>query len=80
MLYYLVPKLYHTNLASTSMANAQFLDATVGIILYAVSMWISGITQGLMWFEFKDNGMLRYTDWNDFLNTTMPYYWLRSWW
>jgi cytochrome c oxidase cbb3-type subunit 1 len=32
--------------------------ATIGIVLYAASMWVSGIMEGLMWREVNDQGFL----------------------
>lgn len=35
-----------------------FWLATLGIVLYASSMWVSGIMEGLMWREVDDQGFL----------------------
>ena len=35
-----------------------FWLATIGIVLYAASMWVGGIMQGLMWREVDDQGFL----------------------
>ena len=32
--------------------------ATLGIVFYAASMWVAGITQGLMWREYGPDGYL----------------------
>jgi cytochrome c oxidase cbb3-type subunit 1 len=32
--------------------------ATIGIVLYAASMWVTGIMEGLMWREVDDQGFL----------------------
>jgi cytochrome c oxidase cbb3-type subunit 1 len=32
--------------------------ATIGIVLYASSMWVTGIMEGLMWREVNDQGFL----------------------
>jgi cytochrome c oxidase cbb3-type subunit 1 len=48
--YYLVPRLWkRERLYSLRMVNWHFWLATVGIVFYAASMWVAGITQGLMW-------------------------------
>jgi Cbb3-type cytochrome oxidase, subunit 1 len=49
MFYWMVPRLYGTKLHSKSAADTHFWLGTIGIILYVVSMWVGGITQGLMW-------------------------------
>ena len=48
MFYWLAPRLWNTKLFSTSLANLHFWLGMVGILLYIASMWVSGITQGLM--------------------------------
>lgn len=60
MLYYLVPKLWNTELYSKKLAEQHFWLGLVGIILYYVSMVVAGITQGLMWKAVDSNGLLVY--------------------
>jgi len=60
-LYYLVPRLWHTQLWSHRLAETHFWVATLGIILYVTPMWISGVTQGLMWRATNPDGSLTYT-------------------
>jgi cytochrome c oxidase cbb3-type subunit I/II len=77
MLYWLFPRLYNTKLNSTKLANQHFWIANLGIILYAIPMYIAGFMQGLMWQEFKPDGTLA----NNFMDTVIemkPYYYLRS--
>ena len=38
-----------------------FWIATIGIVLYIASMWVNGITQGLMWRAINDDGTLTYS-------------------
>ena len=58
-IYYLVPVLWNrTRLYSLRLVNWHLWLATIGIVLYAASMWVSGITQGLMWREYDDQGFL----------------------
>ncbi|GAB3787000.1 cytochrome-c oxidase, cbb3-type subunit I [Spirosoma horti] len=68
MLYWLIPKMYHTPLFSKKLLNTHFWMGTLGILFYAVPMYISGFTQGMMWKEFTPEGMLRYSN---FLETTL---------
>ena len=58
--YYLIPKLWNTQIHSVRLINVHFWLATTGTLLYIVAMWISGITQGLMWRAFDDYGNLMY--------------------
>jgi cytochrome c oxidase cbb3-type subunit 1 len=61
VLYYLVPRLWHTKLWSLRLAEAHFWTATLGIVLYVTPMWVSGVTQGLMWRAVNADGSLTYT-------------------
>jgi cytochrome c oxidase cbb3-type subunit I len=60
-LYYLIPRLWHTKLWSVRLADAHFWAATLGIVLYVTPMWVSGVTQGLMWRAVNADGSLTYT-------------------
>ena len=68
MLYWLIPRMYHTPLFSKKLVNVHFWIGTLGILFYAVPMYISGFTQGMMWKDFTDEGVLKYPS---FLETTL---------
>lgn len=77
ILYWLVPKMWQTNLASKKLANWHFWIGTLGIIIYAVPMYWAGWVQSAMWKEFTPEGQLKY----QFLDTVThlrPFYALRS--
>ena len=58
-LYYLAPRLWkRERLYSLRLINAHFWLATAGIVFYTASMWVAGITQGLMWREYGADGYL----------------------
>ena len=58
-IYFLVPRLWkRERLYSLRMINWHFWFATLGIVFYAASMWVAGITQGLMWREYGLDGYL----------------------
>ncbi len=58
-LYFLVPRLWNRErLYSLSLVNWHFWLATIGIVLYAASMWVTGIMEGLMWREVDAQGFL----------------------
>lgn len=58
-LYYLVPKLWgRSQLYSLRLVNWHIWLATLGIVIYAAVLWVAGITQGLMWREYDDQGFL----------------------
>ncbi len=49
-LYHLIPKVFgREKMYSLGLINAHFWLATIGTVLYIASMWVNGITQGLMW-------------------------------
>lgn len=76
-LYYLVPKLWgRKELYSLRMVNWHFWLATLGIVVYAAVMWVSGITQGLMWREYDDQGYLVYS-FAESIAAMHPYYVMR---
>jgi cytochrome c oxidase cbb3-type subunit 1 len=60
-MYYLIPRLFGREIHSIKMIEWHFWLATVGIALYIVSMWVSGITQGLMWRAVNADGTLTYS-------------------
>jgi cytochrome c oxidase cbb3-type subunit I/II len=78
MFYWLVPRLFGTKLHSQKLADYHFWLGMVGILLYVASMWVSGISQGLMWRAETADGGLQYTDWNEILNSQQAMYVTRS--
>lgn len=77
-IYYLAPRLWNRErLYSLRMVNWHFWLATLGIVFYAASMWVAGVTQGLMWREYGADGYLV----NSFVDTVValhPMYLLRA--
>lgn len=77
MIYYLLPIMWRTKLWSTKLANWHFWLGTLGIIFYAVPLYIAGFTQGLMWKQFNPDGTLLYKNWLDTVTAIIPYYQMR---
>ena len=78
MLYWLVPRIFQTNLYSEKLVKTHFWIGTLGIAFYAIPMYISGFTQGMMWKQFTAEGTLQY---GNFLDTTlqlMPMHMMRA--
>ena len=78
ILYWMVPRMWDTKLFSTKLANLHFWLGTLGIIFYALPMYVSGVVQSLMWKEFNAEGFLVY---KNFLETTvqiLPLHMLRA--
>jgi len=77
-LYYLVPRLWgRERLYSLRMVNWHFWLSTIGIVLYAASMWVAGIMQGLMWREYGDDGYLVYA-FSEVVSAMFPMYLIRA--
>ncbi len=60
-IYHMLPRLWNTKLYSVKLVNIHFWLASIGVLLYITAMWISGISQGLMWRAFDEFGNLQYT-------------------
>lgn len=78
ILYWLIPRLYQTNLHSKKLASFHFWIATLGILFYAVPMYWAGFTQSLMWKEFTPDGILRYPNFLETVTQLIPMYKLRA--
>lgn len=77
MIYWLIPRMFRTELYSKKMANQHFWIATLGIILYAIPMYIAGFMQGLSWQYFNPDGTLMHKDFLETVIDMRPYYILR---
>ncbi len=78
ILYWMIPKMWGTQLYSKKLANLHFWISTLGIVFYAVPMYWAGVAQALMWKQFTPLGVLQYPN---FLETTLqiiPMYITRS--
>jgi len=77
--YFLVPRLWkRERLYSLRMVNWHFWLATVGIVFYAASMWVAGVTQGLMWREYDPNTGYLVNSFVDTVAALHPMYMLRA--
>ncbi len=77
--YFLVPRLWRRErLYSLRMVNWHFWLATVGIVFYAASMWVAGVTQGLMWREYDPNTGYLVNSFVDTVAALHPMYLLRA--
>jgi cytochrome c oxidase cbb3-type subunit 1 len=76
-IYCLVPWLWNRPLYSLRLVSWHFWIATIGIVVYVTSMWVSGIMQGLMWRSYTGLGFLEYS----FIETVVqmhPFYLIRA--
>ena len=74
--YFLVPKLFGREVYSARLVETHFWVATIGIVLYNTSMWISGVMQGLMWRAVNPDGTLAYS-FVEVVRSMHPYYVVR---
>ncbi len=73
-IYTMVPRIYDREcMYSTRLINVHFWLATLGVVLYIASMWIAGLTQGLMWREYNNDGTLAYS-FVEVVKAMHPYY------
>jgi len=76
--YHLVPVLWgKRELWSLRLVSWHFWTATIGIVLYITSMWVSGIMQGLMWRAYDSLGFLQYS-FVETVEAMHPFYLIRA--
>ena len=75
-MYYLIPRLFGRELHSLKLVEVHFWIATIGVVLYITSMWVSGIMQGLMWRAVNYDGTLTYS-FVESVQAMHPYYIIR---
>ncbi|MBK7500897.1 MAG: cytochrome-c oxidase, cbb3-type subunit I [Ignavibacteriales bacterium] len=78
MFYWLIPKIFKTELYSKKMANVHFWVGTLGMVFYASAMYWSGVAQSLMWKQFNDMGMLQYPNFLETVLQIVPMYIIRA--
>ena len=76
-IYHMSPRIFRREIYSRSLMNMQFWIQTLGVVLYFTSMWIAGITQGMMWRAHDEFGNLAYS-FIDTVTVLHPYYTIRA--
>jgi len=77
MIYWLAPRLWKTKLYSEGLANLHFWIAMIGIVVYTVTMWISGIATGWQQLQVNESGEATYK-FSEMVQFTIPFYWARA--
>ncbi len=77
MIYWLVPRMTKGKLFSTKLANLHFWLGTLGIIFYALPMYVAGFLQASMWKQFNPDGTLMYGNFLETVTQIIPMYWMR---
>jgi cytochrome c oxidase cbb3-type subunit 1 len=76
-LYYLIPRMVgRSEMHSVGLITVHFWVSTIGVVLYIASMWIAGVTQGLMWRAVNDDGTLTYS-FAESVKAMYPFYSIR---
>ncbi|MDH5464474.1 MAG: cbb3-type cytochrome c oxidase subunit I, partial [Thiovulaceae bacterium] len=75
--FHMVPRMWKRELYSKKLMENQFWIQTIGVVLYFSSMWIAGITQGMMWRATDEFGSLSYS-FIDTVTNLFPYYLIRA--
>ncbi|ALM47506.1 cytochrome C oxidase Cbb3 [Flavobacterium psychrophilum] len=78
MIYWLIPRMTKTTLYSVKLANFHFWIGTLGIIMYALPLYVAGFTQASMWKQFNPDGTLKYGNFLETIKQIMPMYWMRA--
>ncbi len=76
-IYHMAPRFFKREIYSKSLMAKQFWIQTLGVVLYFTSMWIAGITQGMMWRAHDEFGNLAYS-FIDTVTVLHPYYTIRA--
>ncbi len=76
-IYHMTPRIAKREIWSKKLTDAQFWIQTTGIVFYFSSMWIAGITQGMMWRATDEYGNLAYS-FIDTVTVLHPYYTIRA--
>ncbi|HUM50718.1 MAG TPA: cytochrome-c oxidase, cbb3-type subunit I [Chitinophagales bacterium] len=77
MMYWLIPRLFKTELFSKKLASTHFLIGTFGIMLYAIPMYWAAFRSYFMFKAFTPEGQLQY-QFIDIVQTTVPFYIMRA--
>jgi len=66
-IFHMAPRMFKREIYSKKLMEAQFWLQTTAVVLYFTSMWIAGITQGMMWRAVDEYGTVLH-----------PYYAIRA--
>jgi len=76
-IFHMAPRMFKREIYSKKLIEAQFWLQTTAVVLYFTSMWIAGITQGMMWRAVDEYGNLMYS-FIDTVTVLHPYYAIRA--
>lgn len=76
-IYYVIPKLYRTEIYSVKIANTHFWLVVIGQLIFSITMWVAGIQQGVMWQATSPDGSLMYT-FSESVAASIPFWQMRT--
>ncbi|CAA6811311.1 MAG: Cytochrome c oxidase subunit CcoN (EC [uncultured Sulfurovum sp.] len=76
-IFHMAPRMFKREIYSKKLMEAQFWLQTTAVVLYFTSLWIAGITQGMMWRAVDEYGNLMYS-FIDTVTVLHPYYVIRT--
>jgi len=76
-MYFVIPRIYRTEIFSVKLANIHFWLALAGQLMFSITMWITGVQQGAMWKAVNPDGSLKYT-FMDSMAANYPFWKLRT--
>ncbi len=77
MIYWLMPRIFQTNVWSEKAIKFHFWIATIGLLLSVVPLYIAGFQEAWMWGALDELGNLKYPDFVDSINAVKMMWWLR---
>ena len=78
IIYWLAGKLWKTELFSKKLANIHFWLGTLGILFYALPLYVACFTQAAMWKQYNPDGTLVYGNFLETVTQIMPMYMMRA--
>lgn len=78
IVYWLAERLWKTELYSKKLANVHFWIGTLGILFYAIPLYVAGFTQASMWKQFNPDGTLVYGNFLETVTQILPMYAMRA--
>ena len=76
-MYYVVPRIFGTEIYSVKIANIHFWFVLAGQLAFSITMWITGIQQGALWKMVGEDGTLSYT-FMEGMAKNYPYWQMRT--
>jgi len=77
-IYYVIPRIWGTEIYSEKLANVHFWLVLVGQLLFSITMWITGIRQGWLWKAMGPDGKLTHQAFIETLTGNYPFWHVRA--